>query len=559
MHPFKYLIGIISIFVILLTPACRQDSIRPKEIRLKTGNKSEWLGPKTDDSAWEMANGTDAKGNFIVRFHFKLSNDLRKSFPLAVNIVALGSYDAFWDNNKIGSSGKIGNNIKEEIPGYHSMVLPIPDSLAKAGNHVLALRISNFHYQRKYSFFNARIESYRQLMRFPMLMALLMAVLAGCFLTGSIYYLFLFVQHKNEKPYLFFAFICLLFLSLLVCEYLPILWAYPYTFQLTRLEIIGMLATVIAFLIPSFLNRMFATFSNWPFDLVLSITLISVFILNHGHYDLSAQLMGLVMATGSLAVSSFAIKKKKKGAWLILIAIILGLAVSWFLYYDYSLYIAFGLLLLAMLYLLSERSKAMETAYRRSLVISERLKTDLLKKSIQPHFIMNTLTALLELIESSPDLGKKMILDLSSEFEILCSIAEKSLIPLATEISLCKHHMEIMQMRKGIDYRWESIGIDNGEYLPPAIIHTLLENGITHSKPLEDGTVRFRLEYEQTPKEKIYRFQTQAVNRTKRKLSYNGMGFYYIEARLREAYAEKWELNYGPGENGWTTTIKLHK
>ena len=63
---------------------------------------------------------------------------------------------------------------------------------------------------------------------------------------------------------------------------------------------------------------------------------------------------------------------------------------------------------------------------------------------------------------------------------------------------LVRSHLEIMEYRKEIKYSWQEEGIDPGQTIPPAVLHTLLENGITHSLPREDNSIGFKLVYEES-------------------------------------------------------------
>ncbi|RYF68662.1 MAG: hypothetical protein EOO39_19015 [Cytophagaceae bacterium] len=112
-----------------------------------------------------------------------------------------------------------------------------------------------------------------------------MFVLAGFFFIGAMYYLFMFFQHHAERLYLVFSLLCILFLCLLVMEYLPTLWGYPYPFQVVRLEMIGILGVGISMLIPYFLNRQFNSFPTISFNLLTGLLLAIVFTAYHGRYD----------------------------------------------------------------------------------------------------------------------------------------------------------------------------------------------------------------------------------------------------------------------------------
>jgi len=119
--------------------------------------------------------------------------------------------------------------------------------------------------------------------------------------------------------------------------------------------------------------------------------------------------------------------------------------------------------------------------------------------------------------------------------------------------------LEIMEYRKEVNYSWQEEGIDLKEKVPPGILHTLLENGITHSLPLDDNRITFKLIFELNKKYKAYTFLTfagavQSAPRSK----IDGTGFKYIKARLTESYQSKWDFTSEPTSHGWKNTIKLY-
>ncbi|RYY54784.1 MAG: regulator, partial [Chitinophagaceae bacterium] len=132
-----------------------------------------------------------------------------------------------------------------------------------------------------------------------------------------------------------------------------------------------------------------------------------------------------------------------------------------------------------------------EAEHQQALLLSSRLQLELIKKNIQPHFLRNTLTSMMDWVEESPKEGARFIQALAAEFTIMNEISEMTLIPIGKEIELCRQHLSVMGFRKEINYVWEQSGIDETQLIPPAIIHTLLENGITHSSPLPGNTIRF--------------------------------------------------------------------
>jgi LytS/YehU family sensor histidine kinase len=115
-----------------------------------------------------------------------------------------------------------------------------------------------------------------------------------------------------------------------------------------------------------------------------------------------------------------------------------------------------------------------------------------------------------------------------------------------------------MEYRKEINYSWEEEGIDIEEKIPPAILHTLLENGITHSLPLEDNSIKFKLVYESNSQYKCYTFLTFATVIRQSNSKEEGTGLKYIKSRLTESYHSKWDFTSEPTDHGWKNTIKIY-
>jgi LytS/YehU family sensor histidine kinase len=249
--------------------------------------------------------------------------------------------------------------------------------------------------------------------------------------------------------------------------------------------------------------------------------------------------------------------QKEKGGFIAMLALLASALVNKFIVYDYGLFISFTIIVLSMLYLHSIRASVIEAEHRNAVLLSSRLQLELLKKNIQPHFLRNTLTSMMDWVEESPKEGARFIQALAAEFDIMNEISEQTLIPITKELELCRQHLSVMGFRKEINYSWEEKGIDETQLLPPAIIHTLLENGITHSEPLPGNTITFVIHYFLSKESHRYIFETIAQNREIMTDRTGGNGFKYIKARLTESYGQNWKFESGSTKNGWKSTIQI--
>ncbi|WP_228451144.1 histidine kinase [Chryseobacterium sp. ON_d1] len=540
---------------ILNPPAIRNEEPVPV---YKTGDNSAWAAKNYDDKDWSKDRGNTAHNIFWSRTHLDLRQVENEALPLGLQIESFGAFEVYWDGVLIGNNGRIPQNGKPEVPGTESSYYRIPDNLITPGFHTVALRSSQSllpHVQRSIGF---KIDPYKILLTQPLVTMSYMNLMAGAFLIAAVYYFFLYLNSKR-RPWdiLIFGTICLLFFALLIMEYLKFHVVIPYSDFFIRLEIIGWLTFTNAVLVPLYFIIQFNfKWRRWLMTALL-VTLLLLYVYNYGHYDLTARFYSLAMLIASLIIVLNGIFQKEKGGFIVLMGLLISALMNKFMFYDYSLFISFTIIVLCMLYLHSIRTNVIEAEHRNAILLSSKLQLELLKKNIQPHFLRNTLTSMMDWVEESPKEGSRFIQALASEFDIMNEISEQTLIPITKELALCRQHLSVMGFRKEINYVWEQVGIDETQLIPPAIIHTLLENGITHSEPLPGNTVKFVLRYFVSKESYGYLFETIAQNRQIVTERVGGNGFKYIRARLTESYGTNWTFDSGKTESGWISTIKI--
>lgn len=524
----------------------------------KVGDDLTWASKDYNDKNWAQDRGNTSEKIFWSRTHLdlrKVENDL---LPLGLQIESFGSFEVYWDGILIGHNGQIPKDGKPEIPGTESSYYRIPDHLIIPGLHTVALRGSQSllpHVQRSIRF---TIDPYTSLVTKPLVTMSYMNLMAGAFLIAAVYYFFLYVNSKRKQwDILIFGTICFLFFALLIMEYLKFHVVIPYSEFFIRLEIIGWLTFANALLVPLYFIIQFNFRKGKWLMAALLIALLFFYGLNYGHYDLTARLYSLAMLIAAFIVVLNGIVQKEKGGIIAMIALLMSALVNNLMVYDFGLFISFTIIVLSMLYLHSIRTSVMEAEHQNAVLLSSRLQLELLKKNIQPHFLRNTLTSMMDWVEESPKEGSRFIQALAAEFDIMNEISEQTLIPITKELDLCRQHLSVMGFRKEINYVWEQTEIDETKFIPPAVIHTLLENGITHSEPLPGNTIKFVLRYFVTKESYGYIFETIAKNRKIFTDRAGGNGLKYIRARLTESYGQNWTFDSQATEGGWISTIQI--
>ena len=104
-----------------------------------------------------------------------------------------------------------------------------------------------------------------------------------------------------------------------------------------------------------------------------------------------------------------------------------------------------------------------------------------LQARIRPHFLFNSLTAVLSLIRSDPKRAERTLEDLADLFRVLLR-EERRAVLLDEEIDLCKRYLAIETLRLGerLQVEWR-VEPDVGRVgIPPLILQPLAENAVHH-------------------------------------------------------------------------------
>jgi len=119
-----------------------------------------------------------------------------------------------------------------------------------------------------------------------------------------------------------------------------------------------------------------------------------------------------------------------------------------------------------------------------------------LQARIRPHFLFNSLNAVLSLIRSEPKRAEEALEDLAELFRALMR-DNRQLSTLADELALCRQYLSLEQLRLGERLRiaWEVEDAPGEARVPQLLLQPLVENAIYHGiEPgLEPGTVRIRI------------------------------------------------------------------
>lgn len=110
---------------------------------------------------------------------------------------------------------------------------------------------------------------------------------------------------------------------------------------------------------------------------------------------------------------------------------------------------------------------------------------------IRPHFLFNSINAVLSIVRNDPRRAETALEDMSDLFRMAMGEPHE-LVPLAREIELARQYLALEQLRLGERLRvaWRMDELPPGVLIPPLVLQPLLENAVYHGiEPLAAGGV----------------------------------------------------------------------
>ncbi len=120
------------------------------------------------------------------------------------------------------------------------------------------------------------------------------------------------------------------------------------------------------------------------------------------------------------------------------------------------------------------RAKALSPAIAES-------RLQALQARIRPHFLFNSLNAVLSLVRSDPKHAETALLDMADLFRVLMR-DNRELVPLTDEIELCRQYLGLEKLRLSdrLQVEWNVNNMPGDALVPPLVLQPLLENAVYH-------------------------------------------------------------------------------
>ncbi len=549
-----FILGAVFLTFFIATHSSAQTSTVQQTV-WHEGDDVSWAEPAFDDRDWRpIAEFTGAPdGTFWLREKISITGNLGSTEEHTLVVEGAGAFQVFFDGQYIGGSGKVAEGAAGEDAGATRFTLGIPPEFLGNGDHVIAFRTSALSLQNSNDFFveyslkPARVVSLGN--------SVSMLSLGAASAAAAILFVFFVVGSfgaAQKKPFYAAISIALGVVVIIAVEALGRVGNIPYPMDpwADKAAMIAALSVFVA--LPSFLILRFRS----PKPVLWMVGIGVVFILSlptwpHISFGHGARAF-LLLCIFCVAICWIAFKDGHRQAGLFMFglsALAGGIVID-----PRSLYVFLVLLSVFLTISFADYLRQQQLLAKQAEVTSARLEAEMLRRNIQPHFLMNSLTAVTEWIETAPVEALRFIDALAEEFRSLTVLSSQKTALLSDEIELCRVHLDLMGMRQRKTFLLDIGNVGRTAKIPPGVIHTLLENAISHNQ-YSTSEVTFRLREERDKSGKTLVLIAPMGRQTKHSKSSTGSGLQYVRSRLEESFPGKWHFSSEPEANDWVSRI----
>lgn len=526
--------------------------------QFRMGDDPSWSADEVDTVEWQPIGqmDDDPEGVFWIRQNIELPAGFTNFHDPVLIIESSVSFQLFWNGELVGQSGRVGADSEAEIAGYARTMFGLPPEMTSEGQHMLAIRASSMNRAPGQDFFiEIEFLNMGDLVRNERRWNVLSGFAAGLSLMLAILFAYIaWIRPRQRGRFLLATLLSSAGLMLMLLEIVTQTYSSSYV-SVHWLNLLAVFPAVLLYLgIPLFVAMRFQLRPLWLWPALAGLMLAGSFFAGSilpFETDVIAfvGLCGVGVGMGAKTLSS----SPRNG-----VTILAAFAVSFLAILmdadNLNLFLAVFVILFSIELIFDLIIQ--EITLSRLSAKASRLQVEVLSRHIQPHFIMNSLTTVMELYETRPDEAVLFIEDLAAEFRQFARMADQKLVSLDQELELCRAHAGLMSRRIGKAMTVEADTVDLNASLPPGVLHTLLDNALTHNS-YDVMQVVFKVTQTIEGGSTIYVFSAPLGARTTHNENSSGTGARYIHSRLNEAFGTSWSIEDGPVDNAWVTRINI--
>ncbi|MBO6504496.1 MAG: histidine kinase [Kordiimonadaceae bacterium] len=468
--------------------------------------------------------------------------------PLALTFQVTGLYHVYWDGTLLGSNAYLGDKATE----FSRVMVPI--ELAHSGNHELYVRLHarglKAGSRATIGVFTTDLAADFFGIHFTVVFVFLLTV--TCYL-ASAYFATVSRQGNLQNLCRMAALTTFIAGSLVFLDRARFLTPYPYTWQASVDVIMASLTIGFVVAIAGYcaLRLELKRPLLWT---TASIATIFAGLLPLGSMDEDTRIL-VFLGLYILFMAVVSWRAEVSVAKWVVGAVVLALLALGIQPDEKTLFLGILTVLFGAELALDIRRRHMQA--QQLALLSARLRGDLLRQNIKPHFLMNSLTALMEWIETNPPEAVKFVEGLAREFRLLTDFSDKQQVTLREELDLCQVHLDLMSQRLGSTLKLVCIDLDLDTLVPPAVFHTLVENAFSHND-YRNGSFEFSFSQETIGDSQCFTLVVPEAGAPAARQG-SGLGSDYVRNRLKEFCGNAFRFSTEKIGSNWVSKIELGK
>lgn len=187
------------------------------------------------------------------------------------------------------------------------------------------------------------------------------------------------------------------------------------------------------------------------------------------------------------------------------------------------------------------------------------LELDLLKSSISPHFLFNTLNNIDILISKEPNKASEYLKKLSGILRFLFSNYKDETIPLDKELEFINQYVSLQKLRTtNSDFVSIQISGETANWeIPPMLFLPFLENAFKYStNKLIHNAIEIKIDAQDS---ELHFYCKNNISTNKNEIQTHGVGIKIMKQRLDLIYKNKYKLDITDENDFFTINLRILK
>lgn len=502
-------------------------------------------------------------GPYVLRYRvtFTAADTTR---PHGIAVALRAAFVATWDGVPLPANGRVGTAPADERPGRVDWTAPVPAAHGGAGPHELRIVASSHRQGAHFGSADVRVSvAPVTALATSTLRAWLVPLLALGALAGALGGVLTVIGRSGTgRDARGLAALGGAAVLLTAAEAWRPLLGYAYPLHALRLRLVLLCTGLTMYLLVRYVQRRVADGGTLPARRGVALLPVAwlVFAVVSPTYDVATW---SVHVTGMGVALLLIVRQREARRRLAMVATVLGTALVAAVlgggaYLDGAYLIALAALLLVVV--VEHGAFLRDRAARAQALEGDRLRLTaaLVHRSIQPHWLMNTLTGLQELIEHDPPRASRVVELLADEFRTVSDVSRRRWIGGEEELALCRTHLAIVSHAlpapRVLAVHGETLLAEVA--MPPGVLHTLVENALTHAGTAPPpGGDDLALACTVDRDDLVLDFD--APSGRGGDAARRGTGTQFVERSLEAAFPGRWSHRQQPGDGRWRVTLRV--